>query len=151
MKHYHQNNLLKFLFLGETPARFNKMHQMVDQELLPLDIQLESNLSMAITNLHQSTRHYLPQVIVLNVDAPQNAILRFIEQFELLLAPLYSQTLFFLSGDQSSQFFSTLSQRFPFIVGFIENPFERISIEKIVANLLSKIEEKLLPSNHEMA
>ncbi|MEM9823799.1 MAG: hypothetical protein AAF985_22130 [Bacteroidota bacterium] len=134
---------MKFLFLGETPARFQKINQLVDRELLPLQLHLETNLSKALTDLHCYGHQFPPQVILLNVDAPLSLIQRFIEQLELLFAPLLSQTLLFLSGDHSSTVFADLSQRFPFISGFVEKPFERLSIEQIVAKLLGQFEKKI--------
>jgi len=151
MEHYYQNNYLKFLFLGETPTRFNQINQLVDRELLPLQLHWETNLSKALADLHCYGQQFPPQVILLNVDVPLQLIFRFIEQFELLLSPLFSQTLFFLSGDQSSRVFKNLSQRFPFIAGFVEKPSERISIENIVVKLLGSFEKKISRIDHEMA
>ncbi len=136
MNHYNQNNLLKLLFLGKNTQSFESLTQLINLDLLPLELAFKSDLTSTLVEFHRDKSVLFPQAIILDIDQPSDQLFRFIEQYELLIAPQASQTLFFLSGTKSSLSADTFIQRFSFITGFIEKPFGRKAIERIASHLL---------------
>lgn len=151
MKHYYYNNYLKFLFLGDTSDCLQNIHQLVHFDLLPLQMNAESDLNKATELLENLDRDKQPQVIVLNIDSPIREVVSFLEYFKVHFATQSLRPLFYITGNKSDEINQLLFQRFPFINNFVDYPIDRTVIEQIVSQLLIRSENSFQLPTPEMA
>jgi len=137
MKKALKNNLLSFLYIGETSKDYQQIEQIISEDLLPISTQLQTNLSKALFDLDRLNLRKIPQVILLNADLSSKVVLEFLQHYQKHIYNKFPTTLFYICSTEQ-QPLSTWKENFPFLSDFIHKPYHRESFEQIASRLLQQ-------------
>ncbi len=137
MENFFKSNLLRFCYIGESVNDFNQINHQINIDLLPIQTQLQPNLSKALFDLNRIAQKEAPQVIILNADLPGSPCLEFLHHYQKHISHNLSETLFYISSTQQLPI-NRWKKTFPFLTGFIHKPYEKDNFEAIATHLLNQ-------------